>query len=137
MQVGSRSPALVLLTWCVQGLGTLCSSTYAQEHKIFSVIIVQFSVFDSEHNYQLNLMRSQREKKTLKRWYESRTAGLGNFKHPAVCVSLPAASPTVPDQFIFCASTGDVPLPAETFHDPQPHMLVWKQALKNMEDFAA
>lgn len=59
-----------------------------------------------------------------------------NFKHPAACVSLPAASPTVADQFIFCASTGDAPLLAETFNDPQPHTLLWKQALKSMEDFA-
>ena len=65
-----------------------------------------------------------------------RTAGLVNFKHAAVCVSLPAASPTVTDQFIFCASTGDAPLMAETFNDPQPHMLLWKQALKNAEAFA-
>lgn len=45
----NRSPALVLLTWCMQGLGTLCSPTYVQEHKIFFVFIVQFSFFDSEH----------------------------------------------------------------------------------------
>lgn len=42
-----------------------------------------------------------------------------NTKHPAVGVSFPAASPTVADQFIFCTSTGDAPLWAETFNDPQ------------------
>ena len=42
------SPALVLLTWCVQGLGTLCSPTCAREHKIFCILIIQFSFFDSE-----------------------------------------------------------------------------------------
>lgn len=25
---------------------------------------------------------------------------------------------------------------AETFNDPEPHMLLWKQVLKNTEDFA-
>lgn len=51
------------------------------------------------------------------------------------CVPLPAASPPGTDQFIFCASMGDVPALAETFNDPEPHMLLWKQVLKNTEGF--
>lgn len=55
-----------------------------------------------------------------------------NTKHPVVDFSFPAAFPTVADQFIFCTSTGDAPLWAETFNDPQLPMCCSGSKLSRM-----